>query len=226
MIVERIAELEARIAGACARAGRARGEVTLIAVAKTQPDERVRAAYDAGLRDFGENYVQELERHVAALAALAEPASWHVIGHLQTNKAKKAAELATLVHTVDSPKLARALGQAAAARSSPLGVLIEVNLGGEASKSGSAPDAIEAVITEVRAHPRLEARGLMCIPPPDDAPRRWFAALRGHAERLRVSTGLALPELSMGMSADFEDAILEGATFVRVGTAIFGERLA
>ncbi len=226
MIAERIAEIEGRIAGACQRAGRARAEVTLIAVAKTQPDERVLAAYAAGLRHFGENYVQELERHRIALVE-GRGLSWHLIGHLQSNKARKAAELSTRIHTVDSPKLARALAQGASARvGEPLGVLIEVNLGGEASKSGAAPDAVEAVLTELRAHPKLEARGLMCIPPPDDAPRRWFAALRGQAERLRAATGLALPELSMGMSADFEDAILEGATHVRVGTAIFGERLA
>lgn len=226
MIAERSAAIEARIASACQRAGRARTDVTLLAVAKTQPDERVVAAYEAGLHHFGENYVQELERHVAVLRGRDPRASWHLIGHLQTNKAKKAAELASLVHTVDSSKLARALGAATAGRATPLGVLVEVNIGGEASKSGVEPAAIEAVIGEIRAHSGLEARGLMCIPPPDDEPRRWFAALRTRAEALRASTGLALPELSMGMSADFEDAILEGATLVRVGTAIFGERLA
>jgi PLP dependent protein len=195
-------------------------------VAKTQPAERVEAAHRAGLRDFGENYVQELERHADALAGVAPPARWHVIGHLQTNKAKKAAERATLIHTVDSTRLARALGNATAGRPSPLGALVEVNLGGEASKSGVPPTEVEAVLTELRAHAGLEARGLMCIPPPHDDPRKWFGQLREHAVRLRASTGLALPELSMGMSADFEDAIAEGATLVRVGTAIFGERLA
>lgn len=223
MIAERVAAVEARIAQACARAGRARGEVVLLGVAKTQPEAAVLEAYQAGVRAFGENYVQELEAHAQALAAHADVA-WHLIGHLQSNKAKKAAERATLIHTVDTTKLARALGQATHGRASPLGVLVEVNLGGEASKHGAAPDSVEAVLAEVRAHPGLEARGLMCIPPPDDAPRRWFVALRQLAERLRGPTGLVLPELSMGMSGDFEVAIEEGATFVRVGTALFGER--
>jgi len=188
--------------------------VRLVAVSKSQPDALVIEAFQAGQKLFGENYVQELERHAALFPAGS--VEWHVIGHLQTNKAKRAGELASLVHSVDSTKLARALMDRA--------VLIEVNIGVEEAKAGVAPDAVEALITSIRSI--NEVRGLMCIPPPDDEPRRWFAALRELRDRLRSATGLPLNDLSMGMSGDFEDAILEGATWVRVGTALFGERLA
>ena len=214
MIAERLRAIEARIDDACATAGRPRSEVRLVAVSKSQPDAQVIEAYQAGQRIFGENYVQELERHAALFPAGS--VEWHVIGHLQTNKAKRAGELAQLIHSVDSAKLARALKGRA--------VLIEVNIGGEEAKAGVAPDAVEALITAIRSD--TEVRGLMCIPPPDDEPRRWFAALRALRDRLRESTGLRLPDLSMGMSGDFEEAILEGATWVRVGTALLGERLA
>lgn len=215
-IAARVAEVDGAIADACRAAGRARGEVTLLAVSKKQPPERIVAGWLAGLRAFGENYVQELEAHRALLPAEAR---WELIGHLQTNKAKKAAQLAARVHTVDSERLARALGQARPG----LEVLVEVNVGDEASKDGVGPAGVPAVVDAARAA-GLEVVGLMCIPPADRPPRPYFAALRALAEAERARTGLALPELSMGMSGDFADAILEGSTVVRVGSALFGAR--
>lgn len=214
MIAALAAEIEARIADACRRAGRPRASVRLVAVSKGQPAERLLEAHAAGLRVFGESYAQELERH----AALFPPGAieWHFIGHLQSNKAKRVAALAAMVHSVDSVKLSRALG--------PVPQLIEIRIGGEETKSGVDPERAEALLAELGPEARVE--GLMCIPPQDGEPRRHFAALRELADRLRAATGRPLPELSMGMSGDFEDAILEGATFVRVGTALFGERLA
>lgn len=219
-VAENLRSIEARIAEACKSAGRARSEVRLIAVSKKQPPDRIAAAAAAGHSLFGENYVQELEEH----RALAPHAEWHLIGHLQTNKAKKAAELAAMIHTLDSQKLVQALAKAAAGRPSKLEVLIEVNLGGEETKAGCRPDDVEALVRAIAAAPSLEASGLMCIPPVDQPSRPYFSRLRALRDEVSRKTGTTLPELSMGMSADFTDAILEGATLVRVGTAIFGER--
>lgn len=216
-VAERLASIRARVDRACREAGRSTDEVQLIAVSKRQPDERLEEAFAVGQRDFGENYVQELVRK----KALFPQARFHLIGHLQTNKAKKALD-ASLVHTVDSEKVARALARHLASEAR-LEVLFEVNLAQEAQKAGLAPESVEVLLEALRDEPRLIPKGLMCIPPADDG-RRWFAALRGLAEDLRARTGLELPELSMGMSADFEAAILEGSTLVRVGTAIFGPR--
>ncbi|MEL6187228.1 MAG: YggS family pyridoxal phosphate-dependent enzyme [Myxococcota bacterium] len=218
-IAERLAEVQGRIEAACRETGRSVSEVTLVAVSKRQPDAALLAAYAASHRDFGENYVQELVRKQGLLP---DDARFHLIGHLQTNKAKEAVH-AALIHTVDREKVARALDRKV--ESGPLRVLIEVNLAGEAQKAGVAPEALSSLLYGLRDLPRLEVRGLMCIPPSGEG-RRWFAELRRLAEEARTRTGWPLPELSMGMSADFEDAVREGATIVRVGTAIFGVRSA
>jgi PLP dependent protein len=202
--------------------------VTLVAVSKTQPAEAVREAFAAGQRDFGENYAQEWRDKAAALADL-EGLVWHFIGALQTNKVKTllpappagaAAPRARWVHTVDRLALAEELSKRSARAGSVTRVLLEVNVAGEASKSGAAPGEVAALAAAVAAMPGLELRGLMCIPPAGEDPRPHFAGLRALRERL----GVPLPDLSMGMSGDYEAAIAEGSTLVRVGTAIFGAR--
>jgi pyridoxal phosphate enzyme (YggS family) len=201
--------------------------VTLVAVSKTQPPDAIREAYAAGQRDFGENYAQEWRDKAAALADLAGIV-WHFIGALQTNKVKvvlpsgegAAAPSARWVHTVDRLALAEELSKRAARRGEPTRVLLEVNVAAEPSKSGAAPGDLPALAAAVAALPGLELRGLMCIPPAEGDPRPHFARLRA----LRDGLGLALPDLSMGMSGDYAAAIAEGSTLVRVGTAIFGAR--
>ena len=222
-IAARLAAVRERIARAAGRAGRDPAAVRLVLAGKTQPPEALRAAYAAGAREFGENYVQEAAVKQDALADL-DGLRWHLIGHLQTNKARAAANRFALIHSLDSARLARALGRARPAPRVP--VLIEVNAAGEASKNGVAPDAVERLIDDARA--TVEILGLMTIPPPAPAAERareHFAALRAMRDRLAAATGLALSELSMGMTDDFETAIEEGATIVRVGRAIFGERV-
>jgi len=221
-ITVRIRAVWERIAQACARANRASASVRLVLASKTQPPDAIAAAYTAGARDFGENYVQEAVVKRAALTHLAG-VRWHLIGHLQSNKARIAAENFDLVHTVDSVRIANALARAHP--EPPMPVLIEVKLGGEASKSGVSPGAAAALIESVRA--MVDVRGLMTIPPTVENPaaaRRWFAELRELRARLAAESGLALSELSMGMSEDYAIAIEEGATIVRVGRAVFGER--
>jgi len=206
-----------------ANAGEGTPPVRLVLATKTQPTEAVAAAYAAGARDFGENYVQEAIAKRAALTHLPD-ARWHLIGHLQSNKARAAVDHFDLIHTLDSARLATALARVRA--TPPMPVLIEVNLGGEVSKSGVRPDAVAPLLDAVRD--TVDVRGLMTIPPPAADPsdsRRWFAQLRELRDRLAPATGLALEELSMGMTEDFEYAIEEGATIVRVGRAVFGERL-
>jgi len=204
---ERIADVRARVARAAA--GR---PVTLVAVTKTHSPETIRAAAAAGLTDFGENYVQEWAQKRDALADL--PIRWHFVGHLQKNKAKDVVGRVALVHGVDSIELARTLDRRAAA---PQDVLVEVNVGGEASKSGVAPAALPALLEAMSSLEKVRCRGLMCIPPPGRG-RPGFQLLA------RLANDSGLPELSMGMSDDFEEAIREGATIVRVGTALFGQR--
>jgi hypothetical protein len=219
-IAGRLAAVRARIDAAARAAGRDPSTVTLVAVSKTQPPEAIREAYAAGQRDFGENYAQEVVAKHAALADL-EGLRLHFIGGLQRNKAKDVAPRAAMVQSVDREDLARELDKRAAAAGRTLEVLLEVNVGGEASKSGAAPADVPALVKAVRALPHLALRGLMTIPPEVDDPaeaRPFFAALR----ELAKAHGLAA--LSMGMSHDFEAAIAEGATIVRVGTAIFGAR--
>jgi pyridoxal phosphate enzyme (YggS family) len=215
-IAANLASVRRRIVDAAARAGRDPQAVTLIAVAKTKPAALVRAALAAGATDIGENYVQE---GAAKRAAVDATARWHLIGHLQRNKAARAVEAFDCIHTVDSAALGMALARHAAARQVPLRVLIEVNLAGEATKSGIAPADLAALLADLR-DPHLAIDGLMTVPPPSapEEARPWFRRLRA----LRDTAGLR--ELSMGMTDDFEVAIEEGATMVRVGRAIFGER--
>jgi pyridoxal phosphate enzyme (YggS family) len=231
-IAEHIARLEERIAAACRRAGRRRQDVRLVAVSKTVPPERIREAYDAGVREFGENRLHEAERKLPALREL--DIIWHMIGHLQTNKARRARELFQWIHSIDSLRLARKLdrdseGGAASAAAGPLPVLIEVNLGGEASKSGVAEAAALDLARAIDTLPNVSLRGLMTVPPVTDDPegaRRYFSRLRELGRTIESARlpNVRMGELSMGMSLDFEVAIEEGATLVRVGSAIFGER--
>ena len=221
-IAVRLTAVRERIARAAARAKRDPATVRLVLASKTQPPGAIRAAYAAGAREFGENYVQEAVAKQDALADLND-LRWHLIGHLQTNKARDAANRFTLIHSLDSAPLASALGRARTAPRVP--VLIEVNAAGEASKNGVAPAEVERLIEAARA--TVEIHGLMTIPPQETDPERsrsHFAALRAMRDRLAAATGLALSELSMGMTDDFDVAIEEGATIVRVGRAIFGER--
>ena len=207
------------MAEAAARAGRSPSDIRLIAVSKTFPVDAVRAAYDAGQRDFGENRVQEALAKIAATADL--DIRWHLVGHLQTNKVKDALELFDVIHSLDRIELARELDRRARARGRAVGTLLQVNVGGEERKGGWPPDSVEAALEATTRLGGLEVRGLMTIPPAVERPeeaRGFFRALRTLAERH------GLPELSMGMSGDFEVAVEEGATMVRVGTAIFGPR--
>jgi pyridoxal phosphate enzyme (YggS family) len=221
-ITARLAELRERVALAARRAGRDPAAVTVVLASKTQPPEAIRAAYAAGAREFGENYVQEAAAKQDALADLGD-LRWHLIGHLQTNKARDAANRFALIQSLDSARLAAALGRVRPAPRVP--VLIEVNAAGEVSKTGVEAAGLERLIEAARA--AVDILGLMTIPPaaPDpERARRYFAALREMRDRLAAATGLTLSELSMGMTGDFEVAIEEGATIVRVGRAIFGER--
>jgi len=216
--------VRARIDAAARAAGRNPDGITLLAVSKTWPADNVRAAADAGQRAFGENYVQEGVAKANELSALG--LEWHFIGPLQSNKTRPVAEAFDWVHSIDRLKIAERLAEQRPALRGPLNVCLQVNVSGEATKSGCAPDEAAALAVAIAALPNLRLRGLMCIPEPTDdvaAQRRPFAELRRLFERLR-GEGLALDTLSMGMSHDIEAAIAEGATMVRVGTAIFGER--
>ena len=220
-IKTRLDEVRGRLAEALRRAGRAADSCRLVLASKTQPPAAVAAAYRAGAREFGENYVQEGVVKRAELTALAD-ITWHLIGHLQRNKARAAVATFDLIQTLDSTRLATALAQQ---QRNPPRALIEVNLGSEGSKRGVAPDAAEALLEAVRNE--LAVVGLMTIPPPASQPaaaRPYFAGLRLLRDRLAAATGLRLSELSMGMTEDFEIAAEEGATIVRVGRAVFGER--
>jgi len=214
-----------RMAAAAAAAGRAPGEVRLLAVSKTFPPVAVRALYALGQRAFGENYVQEGTAKKEALADLPD-LEWHLIGPLQGNKAKAAAQGFDWIETIDRLKIAERLSAARAESLPPLRVLLQVNAGGESTKSGVAPAEAVALAGAVAALPRLELRGLMGIPAPTADPVRQRAQFRALAQVYDAcrQAGLALDTLSMGMSADFEAAIAEGATLIRVGTALFGER--
>ena len=226
-IAERWRAVTARVAAACERAGRSAAEVTLVAVSKTHPADAIREACAAGATDFGENYAQELATKAAELAAGAPlPAlRWHFIGRLQRNKARLVAGKVALIHAVDSADLAAEIARRAGGAVQP--ILLAVNLGGEASKGGVAPDAAPAIARAVAAIAGTSLDGLMTMPPPADDPeagRPHFLALRALRDRLADELGRPLPVLSMGMSHDFEVAIACGATHVRIGTAIFGTR--
>jgi PLP dependent protein len=218
VIADRLAAVRERIAKACARAGRDPSAVSLVAVSKGKSAEGIREAYAAGQRLFGENYVQEMAQKVGALGDLPD-LRVHFIGHLQRNKAKVVRPIARCVETVDSARLADALAKVEAP--APLPIYLQVNVAHEPQKSGCEPEALPELIAHVRALPSLALRGLMTVPPADEDPeaaRPWFRVLRSLAD------AHGLPEVSMGMSADLEVAIEEGATVVRVGTAIFGPR--
>jgi PLP dependent protein len=224
---ENLLRIQERIATAAARAGRRAEEITLIAVSKTHPASAIREAYEAGIRHFGENRVQEWEGKRGGTEGLA--ATWHLIGHLQSNKAARAAKLFHSVDSVDDFAIAQRLDRARAEGdvSDKLRVLIEVRVAPEETKSGVEISELPALVEKFAQLPRLELAGLMCIPPfleEAERVRPYFKRLRELREDLTQKLGLALPVLSMGMSNDFEVAIEEGATEVRVGTAIFGVR--
>jgi hypothetical protein len=226
-IRQNLARVEERLAAACRRSGRRREDVRLVAISKTHPPEAIRAAFEVGLRDFGENRVQEAKAKRPALADLT--ATWHLVGHVQTNKARAARELFHWVHSVDSLRLAEKLAQAATPGSEPLPVLIEVNLGEEASKAGVRGGEVSGLAERISRLQTLDLRGLMVIPPfltNPEAVRPYFRQLRTLAREIAAQNmpNVSMQELSMGMSHDFEVAIEEGATIVRVGTAIFGAR--
>jgi PLP dependent protein len=217
--------VRARMAKAAAVAGRTPDSVQLLAVSKLQPVSMIRQAAEAGQMDFGENYVQEGCDKVAALADVPGLV-WHFIGQLQGNKTREVAEHFHWVHTIDRTRIAERLSAQRPAHLPPLQVLLQVSLADEPGKGGVAPAAVPALAATVAAMPRLQLRGLMCIPPPAadfDLQRRPFRELRELLQSLQA-TGLDLDTLSMGMSDDLEAAVLEGATIVRVGTAIFGKR--
>ena len=226
-IAQNLSRVRDRIAAAANKSGRPPDTVTLIAVTKTHPPEAIRAAFEAGLRHFGENRVQEWEGKYAAVQDLS--ATWHLVGHLQSNKAARAAKVFHSIDSVDDLSLAQRLDRAREAQpsSAKLRVLLEVRLAPEASKSGISPADIHALAEKVMQLPQLDLAGLMCIPPFLDDPeqvRPYFRHLRELRDSLGRQLGRALPVLSMGMSHDFEVAIEEGATEVRIGTAIFGAR--
>ncbi len=225
---ERYARLRERIAAAAARAGRPPGSVRLVGAAKRQPIERVREALAAGLEDIGENYVQEAARVQEALEGGPHKPRWHMIGRLQRNKAREAVALFDCVHSLDRVRLAAALDREARRAGRRIDVLFQVNLSGEASKAGASETELEELVDAVRGLESLRAVGLMTMPAPDpdpEAARAPFAHLRRLRDALRARAGEdAFTELSMGMSADLEVAVEEGATMVRIGTALFGAR--
>ncbi len=225
-VIGNLQAVHSRISQACAAAGRPVDSVTLLAVSKTFDAPSVRAAFGAGCRQFGENYVQEALDKISALADLRSQITWHLIGPLQSNKTRPVAEAFDWVHTVDRLKIAQRLSEQRPPQLPPLQVCLQVNISGEASKSGLTPAELPAVAQLVAALPRLRLRGLMAIPEPagDTAAQRApHRALRELLATLNAG-GLALDTLSMGMSADLEAAVAEGASIVRVGTAIFGGR--
>ncbi|MEO7336506.1 MAG: YggS family pyridoxal phosphate-dependent enzyme [Caldimonas sp.] len=226
MIADNISAVRARIAQACAAAGRPVESVTLLAVSKRFPASAVRQASAGGLRCFGENQVQEGIDKIAELGDLRTVAEWHLIGPLQSNKTRPAAEHFDWVHSIDRLKIAERLAEQRPAALAPLQVCLQVNISGESTKSGMAPDDVAAVAAAVASLPRLTLRGLMAIPEPVggfEAQRRPHRELRELFESLNRS-GHALDTLSMGMSDDLEAAIAEGATIVRIGSALFGDR--
>jgi PLP dependent protein len=229
-IAENIAVIRERMESAARRAGRSPSDISLMAVSKMHPAERIREAYEAGLRLFGENRVQEFAGKAPALSDLSS-AKWHMIGHLQTNKAAKATELFTAVDSIDSAKLAERLDAAARKLGKYIKVLIEINVGGEAAKSGVAPESreLDDLLQDVPQFEALEFCGLMTVPPFTEDPegaRPFFRRVRELRDAIaaRKLPGIRMDVLSMGMSHDFEVAIQEGSSCVRVGTAIFGER--
>jgi PLP dependent protein len=228
VIAERVLAVRERIARAAERASRAPGEVRLVAVSKTHPPEAVRAAFAAGVRDFGENRVQEAEPKIAATADLAASGlRWHLVGHLQSNKARRAATLFEVVESVDSLDLALRLARVGTETGRAVRALVQVDLAGEETKFGLPEAELLPALEALRGKDGLRVEGLMVLPPWFEDPgqtRPYFRRLRTLSDRARSAGLLEGPELSMGMSHDLEAAVEEGATIVRVGTAIFGER--
>ena len=222
---ERLNLIQQRMAAACVRAGRDVNSVTLLAVSKTHPPETIRAAVACGQLQFGENKIQEAK---AKIPLCPGKARWQFIGHLQSNKVRDAVELFEMIQGVDSLAIAQEISKRAVAAAKTMPILLEVNVAGEGSKFGYAPERLLAELNELNALPRIEIHGLMAIPPyaplPEKA-RPYFQKLRELKERAETLLGAPLPLLSMGMSGDFEVAIEEGATIVRIGTALFGERV-
>ncbi len=222
---ENLASIQQRIHAACDRAGRDPGSVALLAVSKTHPPESIREAVNCGQLFFGENKIQEAR---AKIPLCPGKARWHFIGHLQSNKVRDAVELFEMIQGVDSLNLAREISKRAEQASKTLPVLLEMNVAGEGSKFGYKPDQLLSELNELNALPRIEIHGLMAIPPYAPVPERarpYFQKLRDLKNDCEQVLGAPLPELSMGMSGDFEVAIEEGSTIVRVGTALFGERI-
>ena len=226
MLKENLEHVEARIQNACDRTGRDRGEVTLIAVSKTKPADTLREAYDLGVRVFGENKVQEL---VDKYEVLPDDISWHMIGHLQRNKVKYMIDKAELIHSVDSLRLAETIEKEAEKHNITANILIEVNVAREESKFGVMPEELDEIVEKIAGFPHLNVKGLMTIAPNVENPeenRAVFARLRKLSVDIASKNvdNMNMSILSMGMTNDYEIAIEEGATMVRVGTGIFGER--
>lgn len=223
-LAENLAMIQQKIRAACERAGRAPESVTLLAVSKTHPPETIREAADCGQLLFGENKIQEAK---AKIPLCPGKCRWHFIGHLQSNKVRDAVELFEMIQGVDSLALAREISKRCEQAAKRMPILLEVNIAGEASKFGYKPEQLLAELAELNALPKIEVHGLMAIPPyttdPEKA-RPYFRRLRELKERAEAVLGAPLSHLSMGMSGDFEVAIEEGATLVRIGTALFGER--
>ena len=225
---DRFADVHERIASAARACGRSPENITLVAITKTHPVETLKAAIDLGATDLGENRVQEAEQKIVELGR--DVARWHLVGHLQTNKARRAIQLFDIIHSVDSAGLAQRLDRLCDEEGKQsLEILVQIDLGGETTKSGIAPAELPALLATLQHCPRLHLRGLMTLPPYFENPdcgRPFFKTLRELRDELQEQGhfGAAKGELSMGMSHDFEVAIQEGATIVRVGTAIFGER--
>jgi PLP dependent protein len=220
-----IREVRERMAQAAAGAGRSAQSVTLLAVSKAQPPEMITAAAAAGVREFGESYLTEALEKIAALQD--QGLTWHFIGRVQANKTRDIAAAFAWVHAIDRLKIAGRLSAQRSPHAPPLNVCLQVNLGGEVSKAGVTPQELPALAAAVGELPRLRLRGLMCLPPQESDParqRQWFAHLRQLMDSLNAG-GAGLDTLSMGMSEDFEAAISEGATIVRLGTVLFGPRL-
>ena len=220
-IADNISQVSARIAAAARQAQQEPSQVGLLAVSKTKPATAIREAFAAGVRDFGENYLQEALSKQEELADL--PLIWHFIGPIQSNKTRAIAEHFAWVHSVDRLKIAQRLSEQRPSTLAPLNVCIQVNVSGEASKSGCAPDDVQALATAIQALPNLHLRGLMAIPEPTDDPAAQDAAF-ARVRALQQDLQLPLDTLSMGMSHDLEAAIAQGATWVRIGTALFGAR--
>lgn len=226
MLKENLEAVERRVAAACERAGRKREDVTLIAVSKTKPVEMLREVMDCGVVDFGENKVQEM---CSKIEAIEEPLHWHLIGHLQRNKVKYIVDKAYMIHSVDSLRLAEEIQKEAVKHGVVCQVLIEINIGGEETKDGIPKEEALSLIRAISTLANVKIKGLMTIAPPVERPedaRGYFKDMKALFEKIKAENipGVEMKELSMGMTGDFEVAIEEGATMVRVGTAIFGAR--